>query len=306
MNILVTGGAGFIGSNIVDRYINEGHNVFVVDNLSTGFKINVNKKAKLYVLNLYSDTLDKVFKKNNIEVINHYAAQIDVRKSVEDPKFDAQINIEGSLNLFQAAVDYGVKKIIFASTGGAIYGEQEIFPADENHPTKPLSPYAISKLAVEKYLYFYKKSYGIDYVILRYANVYGPRQNPLGEAGVVSIFCESMLHNKQPLINGDGKQTRDYVFIEDVVNANVRALGLKASETINIGTSVETDVNYLFDFINKYFGSKFKEVHGEPKAGEQMRSVIGYKKAREILNWKPLYNVGRGLEKTCEWFKNNI
>lgn len=305
MNILVTGGAGFIGSNVVDRYINEGHNVFVVDNLSTGFKSNVNKKAKLYVLNLYSDSLDKVFK-NNIEVINHHAAQIDVRKSVEDPKFDAQINIEGSLNLFQAAVDYGVKKIICASTGGAIYGEQEIFPADENHPMKPLSPYAISKLAVEKYLYFYKKSYGINHVILRYANVYGPRQNPLGEAGVVSIFCESMLHNKQPVINGDGKQTRDYVFVEDVVNANVRALGLKASETINIGTSVETDVNYLFDFINKYFGSKFKKVHGEPKTGEQMRSVIGYEKAREILNWKPLYNVGQGLEKTCEWFKNNI
>ena len=306
MNILVTGGAGFIGSNIVDRYIDEGHNVFVVDNLSTGFKSNVNKKAKLYVLNLYSDSLDKVFKKNNIDVINHHAAQIDVRKSVEDPKFDAQINIEGSLNLFQAAVDYGVKKIICASTGGAIYGEQEIFPADENHPMKPLSPYAISKLAVEKYLYFYKKSYGINYVILRYANVYGPRQNPLGEAGVVSIFCESMLHNKQPVINGDGKQTRDYVFVEDVVNANVRALSLKASETINIGTSVETDVNYLFDFINKYFGSKFKEVHGESKAGEQIRSVIGYEKAREILNWKPLYNVKQGLEKTCEWFKNNI
>jgi UDP-glucose 4-epimerase len=210
------------------------------------------------------------------------------------------------LNLFQAAVDYGVKKIICASTGGAIYGEQETFPADENHPTKPLSPYAISKLAVEKYLYFYKKSYGIDYVILRYANVYGPRQNPLGEAGVVSIFCESMLHNKQPVINGDGKQTRDYVFVEDVVNANIRALGLKASETINIGTSVETDVNYLFDFINKYFGSKFKKVHGEPKAGEQIRSVIGYEKAREILNWKLRYNVGQGLEKTCEWFKNNI
>jgi len=306
LNILVTGGAGFIGSNIVDRYINEGHNVFVVDNLSTGFKSNVNKKAKLCVLDLYKDSLDKAFKKNGIDVINHHAAQIDVRKSVEDPKFDAQINIEGSLNLFQAAVDYGVKKIICASTGGAIYGEQEIFPADENHPTKPLSPYAISKLAVEKYLYFYKKSYGIDYVILRYANVYGPRQNPLGEAGVVSIFCESMLHNKQPVINGDGKQTRDYVFVEDVVNANVRALGLKASETINIGTSAETDVNHLFDFINKYFGSKFKEVHGESKTGEQMRSVINYEKAREILNWKPLYNVEQGLEKTCKWFKNNI
>jgi len=306
LNILVTGGAGFIGSNIVDKYIDEGHNVFVIDNLSTGFQNNVNKKAKLYVLDLYKDSIKKVLKKNNIEVINHHAAQIDVRKSVEDPKFDAQVNIEGSLNLFQAAINNGVKKIIFASTGGAIYGEQETFPADENHPTKPLSPYAISKLAVEKYLYFYKKSYGINYVILRYANVYGPRQNPLGEAGVVSIFCENILQNKKPIINGDGMQTRDYVFVEDVVNANVSALDLKTSETVNIGTSVETDVNYLFDFINKYFGSKYKEVHGEPKAGEQLRSVISCEKAMDILNWRPQNNINEGLEKTCKWFENNL
>lgn len=306
MNILVTGGAGFIGSNIVDRYIDEGHNVFIIDNLSTGFKSNVNKKAKLFVLDLFKDSLSKVFKKHNIEVINHHAAQIDVRKSVEDPKYDAQINIEGSLNLFQAAINNGVRKIIFASTGGAIYGEQKTFPADENHPTKPLSPYAISKLAVEKYLYFYKKSYGIDYVILRYANVYGPRQNPLGEAGVVSIFCENILHNKQPTINGDGKQTRDYIFVDDVVDANVNSLNLKTSETMNIGISIETDVNYLFDFINEYFGSKFKEVHGEPKAGEQMRSVINCEKAHEILNWKPKKSIKEGLEKTCEWFENNL
>ena len=305
MNILVTGGAGFIGSHIVDRYIAEGHNVYVVDNLSTGFEKNINTKAKFFQLDIYKDSFDKLFDKNNIDVICHHAAQIDVRKSVEDPKFDAQINIEGSLNLFQSAVNYGVKKIIFASTGGAIYGEQEQFPADENHPTKPLSPYAISKLAVEKYLYFYKKSHGIDYVILRYANVYGPRQNPHGEAGVVSIFCEKILGNKQPVINGNGKQTRDYVFVDDIVNASVLALGLKTSELINIGTAVETDVNYLFDFINRFFGSKFKEVHAEPKMGEQMRSVIDYKKAKELLKWKPDYNIEEGLKKTCIWFQES-
>ena len=306
MNILVTGGAGFIGSHIVDRYIAEGHNVYVVDNLSTGFEKNVNKRAKFFLLDIYKDSFDKLFEKNNIDIINHHAAQIDVRKSVDDPKFDAQINIEGSLNLFQSAVNYGVKKIIFASTGGAIYGEQEQFPADENHPTKPLSPYAISKLAVEKYLYFYKKSHGIDYVILRYANVYGPRQNPHGEAGVVSIFCEKILGNQQPVINGNGKQTRDYVFVDDVVDASVLALGLKTSELINIGTAVETDVNYLFDFINRFFGIKFKEVHGDPKMGEQMRSVIAYKKAKELLKWNPNYNIEEGLKKTCNWFQESV
>ncbi len=306
MNILVTGGAGFIGSHIVDRYIAEGHKVYVVDNLSTGFEKNVNKRAKFSLLDIYKDSFDKLFEKNNIDVINHHAAQIDVRKSVDDPKFDAQINIEGSLNLFQSAVNYGVKKIIFASTGGAIYGEQEQFPADENHPTKPLSPYAISKLAVEKYLYFYKKSHGIDYVILRYANVYGPRQNPHGEAGVVSIFCEKILGNQQPVINGNGKQTRDYVFVDDVVDASVLALGLKTSELINIGTAVETDVNYLFDFINRFFGIKFKEVHGDPKMGEQMRSVIAYKKAKELLKWNPNYNIEEGLKKTCNWFQESV
>lgn len=305
MNILVTGGAGFIGSHIVDRYIAEGHNVFVVDNLSTGFEKNINNEAKFFLLDIYKDSFDKLFEKNQIDIINHHAAQIDVRKSVDDPKFDSQINIEGSLNLFQSAVNYGVKKIIFASTGGAIYGEQEQFPADENHPTKPLSPYAISKLAVEKYLYFYKKSHGIDYVILRYANVYGPRQNPHGEAGVVSIFCEKILGNKQPVINGNGKQSRDYVFVDDIVNASVLALGLKTSELINIGTAIETDVNYLFDYINRFFGSKFKEVHSDPKMGEQIRSVITFNKAKELLKWKPNYNIDEGLKKTCIWFQES-
>ena len=304
MNILVTGGAGFIASHIVDAYIADGHKVIIVDNLSTGFMENINPQAKFYQLDIRSEKLEDVFQKEKIDVVNHLAAQMDVRRSVSDPKFDASVNVVGGLNLFESAKKHRVKKIIFSSTGGAIYGEQDYFPADEEHPTRPLSPYGITKLCTEKYLYFYNAVYGMNYVILRYANIYGPRQNPHGEAGVVAIFCNKMLKGEQPVINGDGKQTRDYTFVGDVVKANIAALHYNGSNIYNIGTGIETDVNKLFLEIRTHLNPTCPEQHAPAKAGEQQRSVISSKKIESDLGWKPTVQLEEGLRLTAEFFKN--
>lgn len=301
--ILVTGGAGFIGSNVADRFIQDGHNVVIIDNLSTGLEANLPQKAKFYKVDIRSAVIDKIFEKEKPEVLCHHAAQIDVRKSTKDPIFDAEVNIIGSLNLFSSCVKHKAKKIIFASTGGAIYGEQDYFPADENHPANPLSPYGVAKLTIEKYLYFYKEVYGINYVSLRYANVYGPRQNPFGEAGVVAIFTEKLLENKKAIINGDGKQTRDFIFVEDVVESNVLALRYPKSDIFNIGTGMETDINCIFRILKEKTGSKQKELHGPAKSGEQQRSVLECSKAKRLLKWKPKYNLKEGIAKTIEYYK---
>jgi UDP-glucose 4-epimerase len=306
MKILVTGGAGFIGSNIVDALINNGHEVSVVDDLSSGSIENLNPRAKFYELDIRDQSIERIFKENHFDVVNHHAAQMDVRKSVADPIFDASVNIVGSLNLLQNSLKYGVKKIIFASTGGAIYGEQDYFPADELHPTRPLSPYGIAKLSVEKYLFYYKVVHGLEHVILRYANIYGPRQNPHGEAGVVAIFTSKMLSGGQPVINGDGKQTRDYTFVGDVVRANLLALEYEGSDIFNIGTGKETDVNHLFFKLKELTNSQCEERHGDAKAGEQMRSVIDYSKAERMLRWKPAVSLEEGLRITVEYFKNKF
>lgn len=306
MNILVTGGAGFIGSHIVDAYIELGHNVIVVDNLSTGSIENLNPKAKFYQLDIRDDKVEEVFKVEKIDVVNHHAAQMDVRKSVENPIYDADVNIIGSLKLLQFSIKYGVKKFIFASTGGAIYGEQDYFPADEEHPTRPLSPYGVAKLTVEKYLYFYKEVHGLNYIALRYANIYGPRQNPHGEAGVVAIFTGKMLKGEQPIINGDGFQTRDYTYVGDVVRANVLALNYDKSDVFNIGTGLETDVNTLFHKLKTLTGANCKEYHGPAKPGEQRRSVISYDKIYKTLGWKPEVSLDEGLRLTVEYFKNKL
>jgi len=303
MNILVTGGAGFIGSHVADKYITEGHNVIIVDNLSGGVLENINPKARFYQLDIRSEKLEDVFQKEKIDVVNHLAAQMDVRQSVSDPKFDASVNVLGGLNIFESARKHRVKKVIFSSTGGAIYGEQDYFPADEEHPMRPLSPYGITKLCTEKYLFFYKAVYGINYVILRYANVYGPRQNPHGEAGVVAIFCNKMLKDEQPVINGDGKQTRDYTFVDDVVKANLLALKYDGSNIYNIGTSVESDVNKLFLELRNHLKPSCPEQHTKAKAGEQQRSVISYKKIESELGWKPTVQLEEGLRLTVEYFK---
>ena len=304
MNILVTGGAGFIGSHITDAYISRGHDVVIIDNMSTGVKEYINPKAKFYEMDICDADISKVFKENRIDVINHHAAQIDLRKSVDDPKFDIQVNIAGLVNLLQNAVENKVKKFIFASTGGAIYGEHDYFPADENHATRPMAPYGINKLCVEKYLYYYNNAFGMNYTVLRYANVYGPRQNPHGECGVIAIFTDKILQGTEPLINGDGSQTRDYVYVTDVVKANVLALDDPRSNVYNVATTYETDVNFIFEHINKFAGTNFTEKHGPAKMGEQKRSVLSFEKISTELGWMPEVDIETGLKTTTEFFKN--
>ena len=305
MKILVTGGAGFIASHLTDALILQDHEVFVLDNLSTGFKKNINPKAHFVESDIRDKGIIDLFRKEKFDLLCHHAAQMDVRRSVADPSYDAEVNINGTINLLQCCVRTGVGKFMFASTGGAVYGEQKYFPADEQHDTNPLSPYGISKLAVEKYLYFYNMQYGLKYTILRYANIYGPRQNPFGEAGVVAIFTTKMLKGDQPVINGTGEQTRDYVFVGDVVKANLIAIEDDVSSIYNIGTGTETNVNEIFHNLNDIIGKGMKEIHGPAAQGEQMRSVITSDKLFKRFNWRPSTILREGLENTVLYFREN-
>jgi UDP-glucose 4-epimerase len=224
---------------------------------------------------------------------------------VEDPVESAKINILGSLNVLENCRKFGVKKIVFASSGGAVYGDTKNIPTPESYNPHPVSPYGTEKLVVEHYLEFYKKEYGLDHLILRFANVYGPRQNSKGEAGVVAVFCDNMSAGKQPVINGDGKQTRDFVFVDDVIRANILGIEKNASGVFNIGTGEETEINAIFRKFKKMFGSKSKEIHGPAKMGEQKRSCLDFKKAKAVLGWHPEYDLDKGLEKTEQWFEKN-
>lgn len=277
--------------------------MIIVDDLSSGRRDNINPKAKFYQLDIRSDAVEEIFRGEKIDVVNHHAAQMDVRRSVADPKFDASVNVIGSLNILENSLKHAVRKVIFASTGGAIYGEQDYFPADEAHPTRPLSPYGITKLSVEKYLHYYKEVHGLEYVVLRYANIYGPRQNPLGEAGVVAIFVVKLLKGDQPIINGDGTQTRDYTYVGDVVRANILALGFRGSEIFNIGTGIETDVNVLFEKLRTHANPECPPKHGPAKQGEQLRSVISFEKIKNTLGWTPTVSLDEGLRITASYFK---
>jgi UDP-glucose 4-epimerase len=306
MKVLVAGGTGFIGSHLVDRLVQEGHEVIIVDNLVTGKRRNINRAARFYKQDIQSWRLERVFRNERPNVVMHLAAQMDVRKSVEDPMFDAQVNILGTLNVLQQAVKHGVRKVIFSSSGGAIYGEQEMYPAAESHVTKPLSPYGLSKLCGEQYLSYYQRSSGLQVVSLRYANVYGPRQDPEGEAGVVAIFIQKMLNNEQAVINGNGRQTRDFVFVEDVVEANLAVMGQETQGTYNVGTGVETSINDLFRILVQHTGSTSKEVHGPAKKGEQARSVIDNTRLRHELSWEPKGELSEGLKKTVEYFRERL
>jgi len=304
MKILVTGGAGFIGSNVVDAYIEAGHEVAVLDNLITGKKENLNPKAKFYERDIRDgEGILGIIREFSPEIINHHAAQIDVRKSVEDPVFNAEVNELGTLNLLNAAVKAKVKKIIFASTGGAIYGEVlKKSGADENHPQEPISPYAITKRTVEMYLHAYKVNAGQEYTVLRYGNVFGPRQDPLGEAGVVAIFCGKILNNEQSTIYGDGEQLRDYVYVGDVAQANLLVLDKGESQTYNIGTGKGTSVNTLYTTLKEV--SKFDKdaVYAPPRAGELIRSVLSAKKIKKELGWKARTSIKKGLKLTLKWY----
>ena len=306
MNILVTGGAGFIGSHIVDAYVSLGHRVVIVDNFSTGRRENVNQNATIHDIDLRDERLHEVFDVHKIDVVNHHAAQIDVRASVEDPANDAMVNIVGGINLYEQCVRHGVKKIIFASTGGAIYGEQDYFPADELHPMRPDSPYGISKLANEKYLHYYGKQFGVVPVVLRYTNVYGPRQNPHGEAGVVAIFAEKMVKSQQPVIYGDGLQTRDYVFVADVVRANIAALDVQRADAFNVCTGRETNVVEIFDGLRAALHPACPKVFAPARMGEQRRSVCTYAKSERELGWKPKVGIDEGLGLTARFFQNSL
>ncbi|MFA6322098.1 MAG: NAD-dependent epimerase/dehydratase family protein [Candidatus Buchananbacteria bacterium] len=303
MKILVTGGAGFIGSNLVDALIEQGHEVSVVDNLSTGQKNNLNPRAKFFELDITDKKLSEVFVQQSPEVVFHLAAQIDVRKSVSDPISDAQINILGSLNLLECCKKFKVGKIIFSSTGGAIYGDANIIPTPETYEQKPISPYGICKLSVEKYLHYYHVVFGLPYIVLRYANVYGPRQNAQGEAGVVAIFCSKLLAGSQPTIWGAGQQTRDYVYVADVVAANLAALNFNKVATYNVGTGIETNVNELAEQIKNNIGTNLEFVHGPAKDGEQQRSCLDYSKIKNELGWLPQTTLAQGIGATVDWFR---
>ena len=306
MKVLVTGGAGFIGSHLVDRLVLEGHEAVVVDNLATGKRRNINRAARFYKMDIQGWRLERVFRNERPNVVMHLAAQMDVRKSVEDPMFDAQVNVLGTLNVLQQAVKNGVRKVIFSSSGGAIYGEQETYPAPETHVTKPLSPYGLSKLCGEQYLSYFQRVSGLQAVSLRYANVYGPRQDPEGEAGVVAIFIQKMLNNEQAVINGNGRQTRDFVFVEDVVEANLAMMGQETQGTYNVGTGVETSINDLYRILVQHTGSNSKEVHGPAKKGEQARSVIDSTKLRHEVSWETKADLSEGLKKTVEYFRDRM
>lgn len=306
MKILVTGGAGFIGSHIADALCDLGHEVHIIDNLNGGFLHNVNKKAVFHELDIRDERIHELWQKEHFEVMYHQAAQMDVRRSVADPAYDADVNVKGFLNLMEAGRKNGLKKVLFASTGGAIYGDPDYVPQDEQHPLRPLSPYGITKLTTERYLYFYEQSYGIQYVALRYANVYGPRQNPHGEAGVVAIFAERMLQNIPAFINGNGQQTRDYVFVRDVVQANIKALSYPKCGTFNVGTGKETSVVSLFRHMRVLSGTSIAEQYADGKPGEQLRSVISTELIEQELGWTCQFDLKVGLTETIGWFKNKL
>ncbi|MBI5621709.1 GDP-mannose 4,6-dehydratase [Candidatus Falkowbacteria bacterium] len=304
MKIIVTGGAGFIASHLVDRLIHLGHRVVVVDDLSTGKRKNLNPRAKFYRLDIGSAKLAAVFKKERPQVVFHLAAQMSVRQSVADPLFDSRVNILGSINLLEQCKKYKVKKIIFSSTGGALYGEapRQFLPTRESYPAQPLSPYGIAKLSVEYYLNYYYEIFGLRFVALRFSNVYGPRQNAHGEAGVVAIFCDAVLHQRRAVINGTGQQTRDYVFVGDVVNAAILAMRKNVVGSFNIGTGKETSVNDIFKKIVKAAGVQISPKYGAAKEGEQRRSALHCGRARQQLGWQPQVSLEQGIGKTVRWF----
>ncbi len=339
MRILVTGGAGFIGSHVADAYLAAGHEVAVVDDLSTGSKENLDPRARFFRVDIRSAELPAVLADFRPEVVNHHAAQMSVSVSARDPRLDADINILGTLNLLEAAVRNGVRRIIFASTGGAMYGDQDTLPTPETVFPQPVSPYGVAKLAVERYLHAFHAMHGLSAVALRYANVYGPRQNPHGEAGVVAIFSKAILEGRELTVNGDGGQTRDYVYVGDVVRANLLALerGEPRAEgrepraevqggridrdsdrmsdergaggsplVLNIGTGAETSVNDLVQLLREIAATAFTWRHGPPRPGEQRRSALDSGLAWRSLGWRPATDIRTGLAQTFRWFEERL
>ena len=305
MNILITGGAGFIGSHLADKLIEKKHKVIIIDDLSCGKIKNINKSAKFYKINILSPKLASIFKKYNPEIVFHHAAQKNVRTSIDNPAKDAKINILGGLYLLECCKNYKIKKFIFASTGGAIYGESSVLPTPETKIPNPDSPYGISKLSFERYLRVFYKIHNIKYTALRYSNVYGPRQDPKGEAGVIAIFINNLLKNKKCTIFGNGKQTRDYIFVHDIVRANILAMQSNKIGEFNIGTGKQVSVNNLFAQCAKLIGSNIQANHGPVVFGEVQKSCLNIKKAKQELKWQPKIILNQGLQRTINWFKKN-
>ena len=304
MKVLVTGGAGFIGSHVADALIRAGHTVAIVDDLSTGNRAWLPPKAAFYELDIRSEELGGVFAAERPDAVSHLAAQASVGRSVSDPAFDASVNIGGGLNVLDCCRRFDVRRMIYSSSGGAGYGDTDLIPTSEDHPTRPASPYGITKVAMEQYLEAWGALWGLTGVSLRYANVYGPRQNPHGEAGVVAIFCSRLLAGQPLVINGDGLQTRDFVHVSDVAAANLLALErADVAGQVNIGTGVETSVNAICDGLSKAAGSRVETVHAPERPGEQRRSCLSPKLAERLLGWRPTVLLDDGLAQTLEHFR---
>ncbi len=302
MKILVTGGAGFIGSNIADRYIAEGHEVAIIDNLATGRRSNINRAASFHEISITDEeAVRDIFAAERPEVVSHHAAQMDVRRSVIEPQFDAETNVVGTINVIEAGRSVDTRKFIFASSGGAIYGDADVIPTPEDAPIEPVSHYGTSKRAGELYFQLYGRLYGMDYTVLRYANVYGPRQNPKGEAGVNAIFANMMLRGERPAIFGQGDKTRDYVYVGDVVEANVLALERGDGETLNIGTGVQTTDQEVYDAVAAAVGFDEPPIYGEERAGDVRHSCVDPSKAKEVLGWEATVEFREGVRRTVQY-----
>ena len=302
MKILVTGGAGFIGSHVVDLMISKGLEVVVIDDLSTGRASNLNPAAKLYQIDIRDPKVQDIFLQEKPDYVSHHAAQMDVRRSVVEPLFDADVNIVGSVNLIEAARKSGVKRFVYISSGGTVYGEPQYLPCDEEHPIIPICQYGVSKHTVEHYLYLYHLNYGLDYTVLRYPNVYGPRQDPHGEAGVVAIFVGQMLSGQQVTITGDGEQQRDFVYVGDCAQGNF--LGLNAPVGIyNLGYGVGTSINQIFDALKPITDYPLNALHGPAKLGETRFIYLSAKKAKELLGWSPTVTLEEGLRLTVDYHR---
>ena len=308
MKIMVTGGAGFIGSHVVDTYIENGHDVVIIDNLSGGSIENVNARAKFYLMDIRSPLLENVFEIEKPDIVNHHAAQMSVPDSVKNPIYDADVNVLGFLNILQNSIKYNIKKIIFISSGGAVYGEAKEYPTTENYIPKPLSPYAITKYVSENYLYYYQEQFGLNYTVLRYGNIYGPRQVPHGEAGVVSIFIEKLLKDETPLIYAYEDEPegmiRDYVFVGDVVRANLLALEKGDKESINIGTQEETSTTKLYNVICDIMNKNIIPKKAGHRPGDLKHSCLNNAKAKDVLGWSSQNTLFEGIKKTFQYFLN--
>jgi len=300
MKCLVTGGAGFVGSCLADKLIGEGHQVLIIDDLSTGRRENLNSKAKFYKINISDPKICQIFEKEKPELVFHYAAETEIQKSIENPKENADVNISGAINVLETARKFGTKKVVFASSV-AIYGEPVFLPIKEDHPLNPISPYPITKLVVEKYLFYYQ-SLGLGFVSLRYPNIYGPRQLSSAEGGAVSIFINEILNKRNPIVYGNGEQTRDFLFVEDAADAAVLSLKAKPGSIYNVGTSKETSINELLRLISQETKIAINPNRISARFGEIEKSCLDYSKIKKELNWQPKNNLADGLKKTINWF----